>query len=124
MLCELQEAEAGEFRGWCEGINTPAFAWIILACLGGIDLVRGVLHTFLVEHSAVKIAGLNLDHSGQDQLTGAIEETICHRHTFDELFSRFALCYQAVQSPIRTQHRQVKGGLPKFFLQSELRGGR
>ncbi|MCE9554826.1 MAG: hypothetical protein K8T91_15840 [Planctomycetes bacterium] len=50
------------------GVCTPAFASIVLACLGGIDLVRGVLHTFLVEHSAVKIAGLDLAHSGQDQL--------------------------------------------------------
>lgn len=50
------------------GVSTPAFASIVLACLGVIDLVRGVLHTFLVEHSAVKIAGLNLAHSGQDQL--------------------------------------------------------
>jgi hypothetical protein len=44
------------------------FASIVLGGLGFIDLVRGVLHTFLVEHSAVKIAGLNLSHSGQDQL--------------------------------------------------------
>lgn len=49
-------------------VSTPAFASIVLAALGVIDLVRGVLHTFLVEHSAVKIAGLNLAHSGQDQL--------------------------------------------------------
>ncbi|MCE9547751.1 MAG: hypothetical protein K8T25_19950 [Planctomycetia bacterium] len=48
--------------------GTPAFAAIVLGCLGVVDLVRGVLHTFLVEHSAVKIAGLNLAHSGQDQL--------------------------------------------------------
>lgn len=47
---------------------TPAFAWIVLACLGIVDLVRGVLHTFFVEHSAVKIAGMDLDHSGGDQL--------------------------------------------------------
>ncbi|HEY4313129.1 MAG TPA: hypothetical protein VGN12_26990 [Pirellulales bacterium] len=33
-----------------------------------IDLVRGVLHTFFVQHSAVDIAGLDLAHSGQDQL--------------------------------------------------------
>jgi hypothetical protein len=48
--------------------KTPAFAIIVLASLGFIDLVRGFLHTFLVQHSAVKIAGLNLDHSGGDQL--------------------------------------------------------
>lgn len=50
------------------GISTPVFACIVLACLGVIDLVRGFLHTFLVEHSAVKIAGMDLAHSGQDQL--------------------------------------------------------
>src|SRR5262249_3702172 len=50
------------------GVHTPTFARIILACLGLVDLVRGVLHTFFVEHSAVEIAGLNLAHSGQDQL--------------------------------------------------------
>jgi hypothetical protein len=48
--------------------HTPAFAIIVLASLGLIDLARGFLHTFLVQHSAVKIAGLNLDHSGGDQL--------------------------------------------------------
>jgi hypothetical protein len=48
--------------------NTPAFAVVVLAALGIIDLVRGFLHTFLVEHSAVKIAGMDLDHSGGDQL--------------------------------------------------------
>ncbi len=48
--------------------NTPTFAIIVLASLGLIDLVRGFLHTFLVLHSAVKIAGLDLAHSGGDQL--------------------------------------------------------
>ncbi len=50
------------------GNRTPAFAWVVLACLGAVDLVRGVLHTFLVRHSAVGIAGLNLAHSADDQL--------------------------------------------------------
>jgi hypothetical protein len=50
------------------GVKTPTFAWVVLAGLGVIDLVRGFLHTFLVEHSAVKIAGMNLEHSGGDQL--------------------------------------------------------
>ncbi len=48
--------------------RTPAFAWVVLACLGAVDLVRGVLHTFLVRHSAVEIAGLDLGHSAGDQL--------------------------------------------------------
>jgi hypothetical protein len=50
------------------GNRTPVFAWVVLAGLGAIDLVRGFLHTFMVEHSAVKIAGMNLEHSGGDQL--------------------------------------------------------
>ena len=50
------------------GNNTPAFTWIVLACLGVVDLVRGVLHTFLVKHSAVEIAGMNLSEAAQDQL--------------------------------------------------------
>ncbi len=52
----------------CTSGGTPMFAWVVLACLGVIDLVRGFLHTFMVEHSAVKIAGMNLEHSGGDQL--------------------------------------------------------
>jgi hypothetical protein len=69
-LCELEEpVEAtANVVTLHRLITTPAFASIVLACLGGIDLVRGVLHTFFVQHSAVKIAGLNLAHSGQDQL--------------------------------------------------------
>lgn len=50
------------------GISTPAFASIVLACLGVVDLVRGFLHTFLVEHSAVHVAGMDLSHSGGNQL--------------------------------------------------------
>lgn len=49
-------------------VCVPMFARVVLACLGGVDLVRGVLHTFLVQHSAVDVAGLDLTHSGQDQL--------------------------------------------------------
>lgn len=41
---------------------------MVLAGLGVYDLVRGIMHTFLVEYSAINIAGLNLEHSGQDQL--------------------------------------------------------
>ena len=50
------------------GNSTPAFAWVVVAGLGVVDLVRGFLHTFLVKHSAVAIAGMNLAESGQDQL--------------------------------------------------------
>ena len=48
--------------------HVPAFAWIVLAALGCIDLLRGFMHTFVVEYSAINIAGLNLKHAAQDQL--------------------------------------------------------
>ena len=48
--------------------RTPAFAVLVLACMGCIDLVRGVLHTFFVEHSAVYVAGMDLSQAGGNQL--------------------------------------------------------
>jgi hypothetical protein len=50
------------------GTGTPAFAAVVLACLGAIDLVRGFLHTFLVEHSAVHVAGMDLSQADSNQL--------------------------------------------------------
>ena len=51
------------------GVNAiPTFAWVILASLGAIDFVRGFLHTFMVEHSAQKIAGMNLEQAAGNQL--------------------------------------------------------
>ncbi len=48
--------------------RTPVFAPVVLACLGVIDLVRGFLHTFVVEHSAVHVAGMDLSQAGGNQL--------------------------------------------------------
>jgi hypothetical protein len=69
-ICELDEPKiAGKiYAAENRCATTPTFAWVILACLGTTDLVRGVLHTFFVQHSAVHIAGMDLTHSGQDQL--------------------------------------------------------
>ena len=47
----------------------PSFVWITLIILGIIDLIRGFMHTILLEYSALNIAGLNLDTStAADQL--------------------------------------------------------
>ena len=48
--------------------TTPKFAWIVLIILGVIDLIRGILHTFFVEYAALEIMGLDLTHSGADQM--------------------------------------------------------
>ena len=50
------------------GRSTPAFASLVLACMGIIDLVRGFLHTFMVQHSAVHVAGMDLSQDGGNQL--------------------------------------------------------
>jgi hypothetical protein len=94
-ICKLEDVTVTRNTSGSRGrsYNTPTFAWILLASLGVIDLVRGVLHTFLVQHSAVDIAGMNLTHSGQDQLmllgsfgisnflTGAIYLTVALKAT-------------------------------------------
>jgi hypothetical protein len=48
--------------------KTPKFAWITLIILGIIDLIRGILHTIFVEFAAIEIMGLDLTHSGADQI--------------------------------------------------------
>ena len=50
------------------GVSTPRFAAVVLACLGVVDLVRGFLHTFMVQHSAVHVAGMDLSQAGGNQL--------------------------------------------------------
>jgi len=50
-------------------VQTPKFVWIILFLLGCIDLIRGFMHTVLLEYSALNIAGLDLTTStAADQL--------------------------------------------------------
>lgn len=43
-----------------EKTDVPLFVSIITALLGCYDVLRGVMHTFAVEHSALYIAKLNL----------------------------------------------------------------
>ncbi|UCH01535.1 MAG: hypothetical protein JSV20_06650 [Candidatus Bathyarchaeota archaeon] len=43
-------------------LTCPKFAWIIMLGLGGIDLVRGFVHTVLLEYAAINI--FVLDFSG------------------------------------------------------------
>jgi hypothetical protein len=49
-------------------LKCPKFAWIILTCLGCVDLVRGFVHTFLLEYAAEFIMGLDLAVARDDQL--------------------------------------------------------
>lgn len=43
--------------------QVPKFVWVVLFVLGCIDLVRGFMHTVLLEYSALNIAGLDLTTS-------------------------------------------------------------
>lgn len=43
--------------------QVPKFVWIVLIVLGCIDLIRGFMHTFLLEYAAINIAGLDLTTS-------------------------------------------------------------
>ncbi|MFZ4076978.1 MAG: hypothetical protein ACOYKA_03235 [Legionellaceae bacterium] len=43
-----------------EKSNIPVFVSVVLVLLGCYDLIRGFMHTFLLNYSALNIAGLNL----------------------------------------------------------------
>lgn len=43
--------------------QVPKFVWVVLLILGCIDLIRGFMHTVLLEYSALNIAGLDLTTS-------------------------------------------------------------
>ena len=49
-------------------LDCPKFAWIIMAMLGCLDLVRGVIHTVFLEYAAENIMGLDLAVARDDQL--------------------------------------------------------
>jgi hypothetical protein len=49
-------------------LDCPKFAWIIMTLLGCVDLVRGFIHTFLLEYAAEFIMGLDLAVARDDQL--------------------------------------------------------
>ena len=46
----------------------PRYLWVALLVVAAINLLRGVLHTFLVEYAATNIAGLNLSVSRDELL--------------------------------------------------------
>jgi hypothetical protein len=46
----------------------PKFVWIVLVVLGCLDLVRGFMHTVLLEVAAIHIAGLDLSSGGAADL--------------------------------------------------------
>ena len=43
--------------------NIPTFVSIVAIALGVLDLIRGFMHTILLEYAATNIAGLNLSSS-------------------------------------------------------------
>lgn len=47
--------------------QVPKFVWIVLIILGCIDLLRGFMHTVLLEYAAINIAGLDLTHAATEQ---------------------------------------------------------
>ncbi len=49
-------------------LDCPKFAWIILTILGCLDLIRGFIHTVLLEYAAQYIMGLDLLVVRDDQL--------------------------------------------------------
>ncbi|OQY34748.1 MAG: hypothetical protein B6I38_02085 [Anaerolineaceae bacterium 4572_5.1] len=46
-----------------ENTNIPKFVSVVIIALGCLDLVRGFLHTILLEYAAANIAGLDLSTS-------------------------------------------------------------
>ena len=51
-----------------KNIECPKFAWIIMLCLGCLDIIRGIMHTILIEYAAPNIMGLDLSFARDDQL--------------------------------------------------------
>lgn len=49
-------------------IETPRFAWIILICVGVVDLIRGFMHTVMIKYAAANIAMLDLSSAADDQM--------------------------------------------------------
>lgn len=48
--------------------QVPKFVWIGLIVLGCVDLIRGFMHTVLLEYAALNIAGLDLTASTATEL--------------------------------------------------------
>ena len=49
-------------------LKTPKFAWVITICLGCIDLIRGFIHTVLLEFAAVNIFVIDLSGGVSNQM--------------------------------------------------------
>ena len=49
-------------------INCPKFAWILMVGLGCIDLIRGFIHTFLLEFAALNIFEIDLSGGVDNQM--------------------------------------------------------
>jgi len=49
-------------------IKCPKFAWILMVGLGCIDLLRGFMHTFLLEHAALNIFVIDLSGGVDNQI--------------------------------------------------------
>ena len=48
--------------------NCPKFAWIITIGLGCIDLIRGFIHTFMLEFAAMNIFVIDLSGGVENQM--------------------------------------------------------
>ena len=49
-------------------IKCPKFAWIIMIGLGCIDLIRGFIHTFMLEFAAINIFVIDLSGGVDNQM--------------------------------------------------------
>jgi hypothetical protein len=51
-----------------EDIECPKFAWIVMICLGCLDLFRGFMHTVLLEFAAMSIFVIDLSGGLDNQI--------------------------------------------------------
>ncbi|MCJ7648699.1 MAG: hypothetical protein MUP85_08815 [Candidatus Lokiarchaeota archaeon] len=49
-------------------IKCPKFAWILMIALGCVDLIRGFMHTFLLEYAALNIFVIDLSGGVDNQI--------------------------------------------------------
>ena len=49
-------------------MKCPKFAWIVMVCLGCFDLVRGFIHTVLLEFAALNIFVIDLSGGVDNQM--------------------------------------------------------
>jgi len=49
-------------------IKCPKFAWILMIGLGCLDLIRGFIHTFLLEYAALNIFVIDLSGGVDNQM--------------------------------------------------------